>query len=100
MRTVFLAAALIGAAVSARAETVTITIEKLAFLPAQVSAHVGDTVVWENKDFIAHTATGRNHEWDVMIPAHQTGKVVLQKAGTIDYFCKIHPNMKGQITVE
>lgn len=100
MRTVFLAAALIGAAVSARAETVTITIEKLAFLPAQVSAHVGDTVVWENKDFIAHTATGRNREWDVMIPAHQTGKVVLQKAGTIDYFCKVHPNMKGQITVE
>jgi plastocyanin len=96
----FLAAALIGAAAPAGAETITVTIEKLVFAPAQVSAHVGDTIVWDNKDFIPHTATGRNHEWDVTIAAHHSAKIELTKPGTIDYFCKIHPNMKGQITVE
>jgi plastocyanin len=95
-----LAAALIGATAPAWADTITVTIEKLAFAPARVTAHVGDTIVWDNKDFIPHTATARDHQWDVTIAAHQTNKVVLQKAGTIDYFCKVHPNMKGQITVE
>lgn len=95
-----LTAALVCAAVPARAETITVTIEKLVFSPAQVTAHVGDTIVWDNKDFVPHSATARDHQWDIMIPAHQTGEVVLRKAGTIDYFCKVHPNMKGQITVE
>jgi plastocyanin len=45
---------------SARAETIQIKIEKLAFIPSQVSAHVGDTIEWVNADFIAHTATARN----------------------------------------
>jgi len=99
VKAVFLAAALLGAAAPARAETITVTIEKLAFSPARASAHVGDTIVWDNKDFIPHTATARNHEWDLTIAAHQTGKVELTQPGTIDYFCKIHPNMKGQISV-
>ena len=37
--------------------------EKLAFVPAQVSAHVGDTIEWVNADFVAHTATARNGAW-------------------------------------
>jgi plastocyanin len=45
---------------SARAETIEIRIEKLAFAPSQVAAHVGDTIKWVNADFVAHTATARN----------------------------------------
>ena len=93
-------AALLAATASAEAGTITVTIEKLVFSPAEVTAHVGDTIVWDNKDFIPHTATGRNKEWDVTIPAHKTAQVVLKKTGTVDYFCKIHPNMKGRVTVE
>ena len=51
---------------SARAETIQVKIEKLAFMPSQVTAHVGDTIEWVNADFVAHTATARNSAWDVM----------------------------------
>ena len=81
------------------ADTIRITIDKLKFAPTQVSAHVGDTIEWVSSDFIAHTATARNKDWDVAIPAKGTGRVTLQKAGDIGYFCRFHPNMIGRISV-
>jgi plastocyanin len=57
---------------SARAETIQIKIEKLTFVPSQVSAHVGDTIEWVNADFVAHTATARDGAWDVMIAPSAT----------------------------
>ena len=53
----------------ARRDRPGIDVDKLAFTPAQVSAHVGDTIEWANADFVAHTATGRKKEWDVTIAA-------------------------------
>ena len=37
---------------------------------------------------------------DVMLPPNTTKSVVIKAAGTIDYYCKFHPNMNGQIAVE
>jgi plastocyanin len=83
----------------ARAETIQVKIDKLAFAPQQVSAHVGDTIQWVNADFIAHTATARDGAWDVMIPPNATKSVVLKAEGAVDYYCKLHPNMTGRISV-
>jgi plastocyanin len=87
------------AASSACAEVIEIKAEKLVFTPAQISAHVGDTIVWVNADFVAHTATARNGAWDVMMPPNTKKELVLKSAGTVDYYCKFHPNMIGKITV-
>src|SRR5437763_17149758 len=96
-----LAAAVIsGPAVSASAETIRIEVKALAFSPAQVTAHVGDTVEWANADFVAHTATAKNKEFDVSLPANKSGRIVVKKAGTIEYFCRFHPNMTGTLTIE
>jgi plastocyanin len=93
-------AAAIVAIAQARAETVRIDVKSLAFNPAQVTAHVGDTVEWVNGDFLAHTATAKNHDWDVQIPPNKTARLTLKKPGAVDYFCRFHPNMTGTITVE
>ncbi len=85
--------------VSAHAETIQVTIEKLVFAPTEITAKVGDTIEWVNKDILAHTATATNKDWDVMIGPKQTAKLVLKKAGAVDFFCKFHPNMKGHVTV-
>jgi plastocyanin len=74
--------------------------EKLGYLPAEVTAHVGDTIEWVNSDFVAHTATARNGSWDVLIPVNAKKTVVLKTEGTVDYYCKFHPNMTGRILVE
>jgi plastocyanin len=78
------------AAGSARAEVIEIKAEKLVFAPAQVSAHVGDTIVWMNADFVAHTATARNGAWDVMLPPNAKKQLVLKSAGTLDYYFTEH----------
>ena len=95
------AAAMLMLAVSAlpaRAETVTVTIERLGFSPAAISAKVGDTIEWVNKDALAHTATVKGG-WEVMIPPKKTASMVLKEAGQVDYYCRFHPNMKGRISV-
>jgi len=86
------------AAATAAAETVQVTIQGLRFSPAEVSAHVGDTIEWINRDFIAHTATARG-SWDVVIPPGGVGRLVIDRGDEMrDYICRFHPNMKGRIT--
>ena len=88
-----------GLSISAHAATIQITIQNLVNTPAEVSAKVGDTIAWINKDVLAHTATAKNGDWDVMIGPNKTAQVVLKKAGSVDYYCKFHPNMKARVTV-
>jgi plastocyanin len=88
------------ASVSAHAATIQIVMEKLGFQPAETQAKVGDTIEWVNKDILAHTATATaGDDWNVIIGPNKTEKLVLQKAGTVDYYCKYHPNMKGRLVV-
>jgi plastocyanin len=94
------AALLLGTmAVPAQAETIQITTTDLVFASAEVSAKVGDTIEWINKDVFAHTATARNGDFDVMMPPKKSVTLVLKKAGTVEYYCRFHPNMKGVLTV-
>jgi plastocyanin len=88
-----------GASISALAASLTISMENLEIAPAEASAKVGDTIEWVNKDVFAHTATARNGDWDVTLPPKKTVTLVLKKAGTIDYYCRFHPNMKAILTI-
>lgn len=85
--------------VSAHAATIQITMENLVISPAEASAKVGDTIEWINKDIFAHTATARNGDWDVTMPPKKTVTSVLKKAGTVEYYCRFHPNMKATLTI-
>jgi plastocyanin len=84
---------------SAGGEVVRVTINDLAFSPAEVRAKVGDTIEWVNGDFVDHTATAKNGAWDVAIAAGKSAQLPLTTAGTFAYFCKIHPGMTGTINV-
>ena len=86
-------------AVPAHAATIQIVMENLVVLPAEASAKVGDTIEWINKDVFAHTATARNGDWDVTMPPKKTVTSVLKKAGTVEYYCRFHPNMKAVLTI-
>jgi plastocyanin len=100
LRTAAVAAVMMAlGSASASAETIKVTIKGLKFSPAEVTAHVGDTVEWTNEDQMAHTATARNKDWDIPIPAGKTASVVIAKAGDVDYFCRIHPSMTGKVVV-
>jgi plastocyanin len=95
------AALVLGAmAVPAHAATIEIVMENLVIAPAEATAHVGDTVEWINKDVFVHTATAQNGDFDVTMPPEKTVTSVLKKPGTIEYFCRYHPNMKAVLVVK
>jgi plastocyanin len=84
---------------AAAADTVRVTVDRLTFAPAQISAHVGDTIEWASTDFLAHTATARNKAWDVVLQPNGSGRITVKSAGSVEYYCRFHPNMVGQISV-
>jgi plastocyanin len=75
---------------------VKVVIDKLVFTPAEISLAVGDTIEWVNRDVMEHTATVEGG-FDVRIPAKKSASIVLKEAGTLDYYCRYHPNMRGRI---
>jgi plastocyanin len=99
---VALSAAAFAAAIAGpahAAEVVQVRMKALVYTPTTISAHVGDTIEWINDDFVAHTATARNGDWDINIPPNATRRVVLGHAGTVAFYCRFHPNMKGEVAV-
>jgi len=93
------AALMFGVPVSAHAATIQITMDNLVISPAEATAKVGDTIELINKDILAHTATARNGDFDVAMPPKKTVPYVLKKAGTVEYYCRFHPNMKATLTI-
>jgi plastocyanin len=84
---------------AAAAKTVRVVVDNVEFSPVEINAAVGDTIEWVNRDFLAHTATAKDGKWEVVLPAGVTKQLPLKEAGTLEYYCKYHPNMKGTITV-
>jgi len=77
------------------------------YSPKEVSVDVGGKVIFSNTDTAAHTFTagtpsdGPSGEFDSgLVMAGQTYEVTLENAGTVNYFCMVHPWMTGVINVE
>ena len=70
----------------------------MVFMPAEVNAKAGDTIVWDNKDILV-TARRPKGAWELTIPSRATASTVVNEVGTIDYYCRFHPNMRGRIAV-
>jgi plastocyanin len=103
-RIVYTAFVVLGGLHIASAQSVRrIEISKLSYSPAEVTIHLGDTIEWANNDPIAHTATAKPSEtggaWEVLIAPGKTAKYVPTLTGTISYYCRFHPNMKGRFIV-
>lgn len=79
----------------------TVTIKDSKFSPASVTVQVGDSVTFVNEDSAPHTATAKDNSFDTgSLSKGQSKTIKFEKAGTADYFCRIHPNMTGSVTVQ
>jgi plastocyanin len=79
-----------------------VDIKNLAYNPASVEIPVGGTVTWTNSDSFPHTVTGMDRsvlQSGTMDPGATFSKT-FDKAGTYDYFCEFHANMKGTVVVK
>jgi plastocyanin len=76
-----------------------IEIKDMAFAKAKMQVRIGDTIEWVNNDIVDHTATAKTEAWSVTMAPGKSARVVMKEAGTIDYFCRYHPNMTGTLVV-
>ena len=90
----------------AAADEVEVGMEGIKFDPESVTVKVGGSVKWTNNEDVPHDVTkedGPGADFSSgkgNMNKGDTYERVLTKAGTINYVCTIHPNMKGNITVE
>jgi plastocyanin len=85
---------------SAKAATHTVVIENLRFVPDTLEIRRGDTVVWENRDLVPHTATAQGRFDSGNIAPQAAWRHRFDTAGTLAVICRYHPTMKAQVTVK
>lgn len=81
------------------------------YAPASITVKKGQPVTFVNDDFVIHTATSTDAApqdaepaatglFDTGILAHGEEKAVtFDQEGTYNYFCQVHPYMRGTVTV-
>jgi len=75
------------------------------YLPYLLEIWVGDTVSWNNVDSAAHTVTSgspNKHDGNFdsgMMMVNQSWEFTFTDSGEYDYYCVLHPWMKGTVTV-
>lgn len=78
------------------------------FDPLPVDVKPGSTVTWVNDDSAPHTATsgspdsGPSGKFDTGIigPGQSSDQVMPASSGVFEYYCTLHPYMKGMINVK
>lgn len=78
-----------------------VLIEDFAFQPAHISVQAGDEVTWtQGSDPAPHTATSVDGVFDSgTLEDGDTFAFTFAEAGEYAYFCEIHPDMLGLVTV-
>lgn len=72
-----------------------------AFSPQVITAKMGDTIIWTNDGSLPHTVTAAGGAFDSGILAKgRQWSHTASVAGTFNYACDLHPQMKGTLVVE
>ena len=95
----FIAAAI--KASPARAADSEVSIDNFVFTPDTIEVAVGTKITWTNNDDIPHAVGAKDLSWkSKAMDTGDTFSHTFEKAGTIDYFCTLHPHMQGKIVVK
>jgi amicyanin len=79
----------------------TIGIKEFKYGPPSLSVPVGSTVTWVNHDEEPHTVTSATGAFSSAgLVNDDTFVQTFTKPGTYEYFCKVHPFMKGTVVVK
>jgi len=78
-----------------------IGIDNFQFAPATLTVKAGTKVVWINNDDVPHLIVNIQNRFkqSPLLDSDQRFSTTLTRPGTYDYFCSLHPMMKGKIIV-
>lgn len=83
------------------ANTTEIAIENSAYQPSLITVQRGTTVTWTNEDTETHTVKSESGQGPDSEPLAQgdTYSYTFEEAGTFNYFCEQHPEVRATIQV-
>jgi plastocyanin len=82
------------------AEDAKIKIANFTFDPPTLTVKAGTTVTWVNTDDIPHVVSEKNGAFrSGALDTDESFTQAFPTAGTVEYFCAIHPHMTGKIIV-
>lgn len=73
---------------------------QMKFYPAELKVKKGDKVVFVNHDLVTHDVTEESKKLWSSSPLASDQTWILTVTETVNYYCSIHPVMKGRIIVE
>lgn len=85
---------------AATPHTYVVVVDKLKFGPLPTALRKGDTIVWDNRDMLRHSATASDHSFDADLPPGAKVKIILKSSGSIPFACRYHPGMRGVLVVK
>ena len=86
---------------SAEAQAVQVKIDGYAFKSPSITISTGTLVTWNNLDDDPHTVTATDGSFDSSgLAQGDTFSHKFIKPGTYQYYCKVHPMMRGSVTVK
>lgn len=89
-----------GSGGAAAQGTVEIVIKDFKFEPETAKVKVGQEVTWRNEDSALHDAFSEKDNLDTPdLKRGETAEFTPEEAGTIEYICSIHPQMKGTLEI-
>ena len=75
-------------------------IQGMAFNPSTITVSAGTTIIWINKDAVAHTVTSNTGVFDSgSVSFNGTYSRLFSTVGTFPYHCTIHPSMTATVIV-
>ena len=78
-----------------------VVIDNFSFKPALLSVKAGTKVTWVNHDDEPHTATDDDKRFNSKtLDTNEEFSFTFTEPGTYNYFCALHPKMRGQIVVK
>ncbi len=77
-----------------------VQIKQMQFQPSELVVQKGDSVTFINKDMVVHDVTEENNKaWNSSpLSPNQSYSMVVNESA--DYYCSIHPVMKGKLRVQ
>jgi plastocyanin len=97
---VFLGLSLLASGHPAWADDPTIKIANFTFDPPILTVKAGTTITWVNADDIPHVVTEKDGKFrSSALDTDEKFSQTFSTAGTVEYFCAIHPHMTGKIVV-
>lgn len=76
-----------------------VVINAMQFQPSELRVNRGDTVIFENRDLVVHDVTEEKTKAWKSSPLASGQSFPLVITVSADYYCSIHPVMKGKIIV-